>query len=260
MGDTKSTRVSRRELLAAAGKAGAMAVVASPLVRLAYGNGGELFAQALPADLNAVAGPDRVVMNHGTTYLNAWAGYGPLPRRDRRRPAAPEQSPPGAPAPAPPPAPRTTWSKVSGPGTVTFADPGAAVTTATFSVPGDYVVQVVADNGTARATSALAVKVELPPPPTQLTPVVTRLHTVTDPFWASHQGADHLVDPALRRRDQPDGHPGRPRRRRHRQLHRSGQGAARRAARPAQGLRLLECLGAPDGRVDLPGVDGGSPG
>ena len=62
---------------------------------------------------------------------------------------------------------------MSGPGTVTFADPNAAVTTATFSAPGDYVLQVTADNGQTKASSTLAVKVELPPPPTQLTPVVT---------------------------------------------------------------------------------------
>ena len=72
---------------------------------------------------------------------------------------------------------------------MTFADPAAAVTTATFSAPGEYVVQVTADNGAAKATSTLTVKVELPPPPVQLTPVVTRRHTVTDPFWASRTKA-----------------------------------------------------------------------
>jgi hypothetical protein len=37
----------------------------------------------------------------------------------------------------------TTWSKVSGPGVVTFTDPNLLVTTATFSQPGTYVVQLM---------------------------------------------------------------------------------------------------------------------
>ncbi len=190
MTETKTPHLTRRELLAAAGKAGAMAVVASPLVVLTYGDGETLSAQAIPADVSAVAGPDRVVMIGGRTYLSAWAGYGQPPRRDRRRAAGPEPgSAAQAAAPPPSPAPRTTWSKVSGPGEVTFANPAAAATTATFSEPGDYVVQVVAENGAAKATSTLAVKVELPPPAAQLTPVVTRRHTVTDPFWASRTKA-----------------------------------------------------------------------
>ena len=34
-----------------------------------------------------------------------------------------------------------------GPGTVTFADPKALITTATFSAPGTYVLKLTADNG-----------------------------------------------------------------------------------------------------------------
>ncbi len=179
--------LTRRELLAAAGRAGAVAVVASPYVQLACANDGTVSAQAAPPNPNIVAGPDRVVMAHGKTYLNAWAGYGEPPRRERPRRSSEQAA--AAAAQPPGPAPGVTWSKVSGPGTVTFADPAAAVTTARFSAPGDYVLQAVADNGTAKAASSLAVKVEPPPPPVQLTPVVTRLHTVTDPFWASRTKA-----------------------------------------------------------------------
>lgn len=186
MSKARTSALTRRELLRAAGKAGAAAVVASPLVQLAFGDGGRLSAQALPAPLNAIAGPDRVAMHHGKTYLNAWAGYGQPPRRERRRAGAPE---PPAPASPPGPPPTVAWSKVSGPGAVTFADPAAAVTTATFSTPGKYVLQVAADNGSTRSTSTLAVTVELPPPPVQLSPVVTRVHSVTDPFWASRTKA-----------------------------------------------------------------------
>jgi fibro-slime domain-containing protein/RHS repeat-associated protein len=38
------------------------------------------------------------------------------------------------------------WSVVSGPGTVTFADANAATTTATFSAPGSYVLQLTAND------------------------------------------------------------------------------------------------------------------
>jgi len=39
------------------------------------------------------------------------------------------------------------WNKVSGPGTVTFADAQRANTTATFSAPGEYVLRLTADDG-----------------------------------------------------------------------------------------------------------------
>lgn len=40
------------------------------------------------------------------------------------------------------------WSKVSGPGTVTFGTPTAPVTTAAFDVAGDYVIRCAATDGT----------------------------------------------------------------------------------------------------------------
>src|SRR5262249_61132060 len=40
-----------------------------------------------------------------------------------------------------------TWSEVSGPGTVTFSSPSTAVTTASFSVAGTYVVRLSASDG-----------------------------------------------------------------------------------------------------------------
>ncbi len=143
-------------------------------------------AQALP--LAAVAGVDRVVMLKGKTYLSGWAGYGAPPRRGRAAGAGRG----GAETPPPVetgPAPKTMWAKVSGPGDVTFADPTAAVTTATFSKTGEYVLSVTADNGTAKATSPLTVKVELPPPPVPLTPVFTTSYSVTSPFWSSRMKA-----------------------------------------------------------------------
>src|SRR5262245_28414712 len=172
--------MTRREMLAALGSAAAGSVVATRVVEAAFGTDGILAAQAQP--LSSAAGVDRVVMLKGRTYLNGWVGYGAPPRPGRgggRGAAAP-------PPPEPPgPPPTAAWSKVSGPGNVTFVDPRAAVTTATFSAPGDYVLKVIASNGSATAESTLTVKVEPPPPATPLAPVFTSPYAITSPMWAS---------------------------------------------------------------------------
>jgi hypothetical protein len=195
MPDATRSALTRRQLLKTLGKATAATIVAGPLVELAIGDGGVLSARALP--LAAVAGVDRVVMAHGKTYLNGWTGYGEPPRRGRQggRGAAAT-----APVENPGPAPTSTWRKVSGPGVVTFADPKAVVTTAMFSAPGSYVLEVTADNGAERAAATLAVIVEMPPPSTQLTPVVTKRHAITSPLWTARTRAlitswiPHCVD------------------------------------------------------------------
>ncbi len=55
--------------------------------------------------------------------------------------------------PTPPAAVATTWSKVSGPGTVTFADTNAVDTTASFSEAGPYLLQLTSNDG-EKASSA----------------------------------------------------------------------------------------------------------
>lgn len=63
----------------------------------------------------------------------------------------------------------TSWSKVSGPGTVTFGDAGLVDTTATFSVDGTYVLRLTADDSALSATDDVTVTVNpqatQPPPP-----------------------------------------------------------------------------------------------
>jgi len=49
--------------------------------------------------------------------------------------------------PNPPGAVTTTWSKFSGPGNVTFGNANAVDTSATFSLPGSYVLRLTADDG-----------------------------------------------------------------------------------------------------------------
>ena len=168
------TSITRRELVTRLTTTAIVSVIATPL-------GGALnqaFALSAKAEpVTAVAGVDRVVMKQGKTYLRGWTGYGASPRAGRGGRGA------AAPAVSSGPVPATTWSKVSGPGTVTFADARAAATTATFSAPGDYVLQVTADNGETKASSTVTVRVELPPPPVRLAPVVTKRHTITSPLW-----------------------------------------------------------------------------
>jgi hypothetical protein len=175
--DQAPTAITRRVMLETMGKAAAASMVAVPIIETTVGAAG---LQA--ASLTAIAGPDRVAVLSGKTYLNAYAGYGQPPRRQPRRPApgAPVQ-PPAAP---PGPTPKAAWSKSSGPGTVTFADPAAAVTTATFSAPGLYVLKLALDNGETRTDSTLTVKVVPEPAMANLLPIYPRSYRIDSPFWS----------------------------------------------------------------------------
>jgi RHS repeat-associated protein len=52
------------------------------------------------------------------------------------------------------------WSVFSGPGAVTFNNPNSAVTSATFSTNGIYVLQLTADDGEAQSSDLMEVRVE----------------------------------------------------------------------------------------------------
>jgi hypothetical protein len=147
-------------------------------------------ASAPPFDtsLTAIAGPDRTVVLPGRTYLNGWVGYGQPPRLERRR-----NEPPVPPAAPSGPAPKSSWSKVSGPGPVVFADAGSPVTTAAFSAPGAYILKLTADNGAARASSSLRVIVDVPPPSTHLQAVYTKGYRIDSPLW-SHRAKALIVN------------------------------------------------------------------
>ncbi|WP_269539155.1 Ig-like domain-containing protein [Cerasicoccus fimbriatus] len=56
--------------------------------------------------------------------------------------------------------PETLWSKVSGPGSVVFADPAAAVTTATFSETGEYELRLLANDGELSGSDSVTIIVE----------------------------------------------------------------------------------------------------
>jgi len=57
----------------------------------------------------------------------------------------------------------STWSKVSGPGTVTFGNATHAATTATFSAPGVYILRLTGDDSQAAVYSDVTITVLLDP-------------------------------------------------------------------------------------------------
>ncbi|MBW3552197.1 MAG: glycoside hydrolase family 127 protein [Gemmatimonadetes bacterium] len=166
--------LSRRRLLALMGKAGVATVVLPPFLR-----GSDLLGTAAGGGdpLSAVAGPDRIVVVPGRTYLNGWTGYGEPPWRRRRRDEGPREPEPDGPAPV------VRWTRESGPGEVVFADAGSLVTTASFTAPGSYVLKLVAEDDGTTATSSFEVTVEPGPPPASLEPVATREYRIDSRLW-----------------------------------------------------------------------------
>jgi hypothetical protein len=79
--------------------------------------------------------------------------------------------------PNPPGALTYTWTKTNGPGTVTFVDTKAPATTASFSAPGNYTLQLKASDGVSSTVDKLIVTVGAAPTPT---PTPTATPTPTD--------------------------------------------------------------------------------
>ena len=108
----------------------------------------DIAVNVLPQNLPPVvnAGPDQTITLPASASLSGTATDDGLP------------NPPGALT--------TTWSKVSGPGTVTFGNAGAKATTATFSVAGSYVLRLSASDSALTASDDIAITViaqNLPP-------------------------------------------------------------------------------------------------
>ena len=100
--------------------------------------------------------------------------------------------------PNPPAKVTTTWTKVSGPGTVTFANASALSTTATFSVAGSYTLRLTASDSALSATDDIIITVNAAP--TNKAPVVNAGpdQTITLPATASLVGTatdDGLPNP-----------------------------------------------------------------
>jgi RHS repeat-associated protein len=84
----------------------------------------------------------------------------------------------------------TTWSKATGPGMVTFANPNVTVTNASFSVAGTYVLRLTATDSQLNSTDDIIVTVKEPAPVNQ-PPTVNAgpAQTVTLPHAANLVGA-----------------------------------------------------------------------
>jgi len=67
--------------------------------------------------------------------------------------------------PSPPALLAIAWSKLSGPGTVTFSNSNAPVTTATFSASGIYQLRITGNDGAIVRTDDVTITVTNPPPP-----------------------------------------------------------------------------------------------
>jgi PKD repeat protein len=95
----------------------------------------------------------------------------------------------------------TTWSKVNGPGTVTFGNVNAQNTTASFSAAGTYVLRLTATDSVLTTTSSVTITVNAAPPPDNATQWSVSYHTpydgsspVGDIDWAA---LTHVGDTAL---------------------------------------------------------------
>jgi len=123
-----------------------------------------------------VAGVDRVVIIGGKTYLSGAA-------RSLKNHAV-----------------TVKWNKKFGAGDVTFAAASALETTATFSEPGDYSLELTAADGSLTSSSSLKVWAEIPPPKDRLDVVYTRKFTIDSPLWSERAKAlivnwiPHCVD------------------------------------------------------------------
>jgi RHS repeat-associated protein len=85
-----------------------------------------------------------------------------------------------------------TWSKLSGPGTVTFANPNAAATTATFNAGGTYVLQLTASDGQLNSSDTVAVTVTAPVISVSISPTsATLFGTQTQVFTATVTGTSN---------------------------------------------------------------------
>ena len=109
------------------------------------------------------AGVDRVVVLPGKTHLNGTV------KDDGKVNAAPA----------------VAWSKDSGPGAVVFDRADSAVTAASFSAVGAYVLKLTASDGPLTSSDTLSVVVDSPSPAVHLTPVHTSTYRINSPLWSA---------------------------------------------------------------------------
>ncbi|MBN2473795.1 MAG: glycoside hydrolase family 127 protein [Pirellulales bacterium] len=130
------------------------------------------------------AGIDRVVVVGGKTHLD-----GAVQLLSRKRGSV-----------------STRWSKESGPGNVSFADPNSLCTTASCSQPGDYVLKLNATAGDQSGSSTQKVLCIDPPPAEPLCMVDMSRYTIDNPLWNDRAKAliVHWIPHCIRKINDPD--------------------------------------------------------
>ncbi len=81
------------------------------------------------------------------------------------------------------------WSKIGGPAEVVFADPRQAITTAQFSVPGEYVLRLTAGDGALVTSDELAITVVHPGTPPVANFIVPQSSGVAGGFVIASSGS-----------------------------------------------------------------------
>ncbi|MDF2188126.1 beta-L-arabinofuranosidase domain-containing protein [Paraflavitalea sp. CAU 1676] len=84
---------------------------------------------------------------------------------------------------------KTSWIKVSGPGAVNFSNSAGKDGTATFTSPGNYVLQLTAGEGKLAASSTIKVKVHMPPKDKRLDVVYTKRYKIDSKLWSDRAKA-----------------------------------------------------------------------
>ena len=138
---------------------------AAPLLHVEYTTGPPM-NQAPVVD----AGPDQTVTLPSSAILDATVTDDGLP------------NPPGAVT--------CTWSKASGPGTVSFGDASAVDTTASFSETGTYLLKLTADDSDLSTFDELSVTVN--PEGTQVNTIEIRVETGSDDAEERNDGSMDL--------------------------------------------------------------------
>ena len=81
------------------------------------------------------------------------------------------------------PCSKITWSKVTGPGIVKFDNINSISTTATFSLPGKYVLAMTAFEDSLSSTSRVNISALYPPSSARLDVVYTKRYKIDSPLW-----------------------------------------------------------------------------
>jgi hypothetical protein len=87
-----------------------------------------------------------------------------------------------------------TWSKVSGPGTVIFANPNAPSTLATFTQPGDYALKLTASDGARTSESTVDITATVIPVVANVATAAAATASYTSP-WEQVAAINDGIDP-----------------------------------------------------------------